>query len=186
MQDMFRPTYLYMWLFVSYLCPTCISQVLQYSSVSYTAPQMLPVTASQPYTTVCINTQSELWHTHTHRHTCVFSMHVCLRASLCMFLTVFLLTDRLKTSPRSLLMWAVNRRVKPRPSTLPPRVTSMQRLPPLLPLQTHPSTASPHLRYEAPALLILYVRFHWSNYAYWELTERIKSCFYFHSKRFKC
>ncbi|XP_033951131.1 cAMP-regulated phosphoprotein 21-like [Pseudochaenichthys georgianus] len=27
-------------------------QVLQYSSVSYTAPQMLPVTASQPYTTI--------------------------------------------------------------------------------------------------------------------------------------
>lgn len=45
----------------------CVSQVVQYSSVSYTAPQMLPVTPPQPYSTVC-----------TAGHVFAVSSYVCL------------------------------------------------------------------------------------------------------------
>lgn len=43
-------------LFLSIFLSICLSlsQVVQYSSVSYAAPQVLPVTPSQPYSTVCI------------------------------------------------------------------------------------------------------------------------------------
>ncbi len=104
MQDAFSLTYIHLSLHLSvslFLSPcVCLSQVLQYSSVSYTAPQMLPVTPSQPYTTVCITVQSDSCSTY---NMCVLRSVCVLLSSVCV-LTSFLLTDRLKSSPRSLLM----------------------------------------------------------------------------------
>lgn len=77
-----------------YLCfHMCVSQVVQYSSVSYTAPQMLPVTPSQPYSTVCIT---------DNRRTCLFSviLYVCGHPCACSFP----FTSRWTISPHSLLM----------------------------------------------------------------------------------
>lgn len=128
--------------FISVSICVCLSQVVQYSSVSYTAPQMLPVAPSQPYSTVCITVPVDSYYSHVYLMVCM-----CVLGRPCALWPLFLFTDRLKSSPHSLLMWAVSLQLKPRPPTLPVRVTSMQLLPLPLPLPTPPATASPHLRY---------------------------------------